>query len=98
MLLPSRSRRALQGILRGYDQTVNLILDECHERVYNTDKGVDRVTLGLYIIRGDNVYVDRCTRALLSTGRFSRVAAPLWARSTKTRKSRSTCQRLERSL
>lgn len=26
----------LQGILRGYDQATNLILDECHERVYSS--------------------------------------------------------------
>ena len=26
----------LQGILRGYDQATNLILDDCHERVYST--------------------------------------------------------------
>ena len=25
-----------QGMLRGYDQATNLILDECHERVYST--------------------------------------------------------------
>lgn len=26
----------LQGLLKGYDQATNLILDECHERVYST--------------------------------------------------------------
>lgn len=26
----------VQGILRGYDQATNLILDECHERVYSS--------------------------------------------------------------
>ena len=25
----------LQGLLRGYDQATNLILDECHERVFS---------------------------------------------------------------
>ena len=29
----------LQGTLRGYDQATNLILDECHERVYSTKVG-----------------------------------------------------------
>jgi small nuclear ribonucleoprotein (snRNP)-like protein len=28
--------RNIIGVLRGYDQTTNLILDECHERVYST--------------------------------------------------------------
>ena len=25
-----------QGILRGFDQATNMILDECHERVYSS--------------------------------------------------------------
>ena len=27
---------AAQGILRGFDQATNMILDECHERVYSS--------------------------------------------------------------
>ena len=45
----------LVGNLRGFDQTTNLILDECHERVFSPDAGVEQVVLGLYIIRGDNM-------------------------------------------
>ena len=45
----------IQGTLKGFDQTINLILDESHERVYSTSQGVEQVILGLYIIRGDNV-------------------------------------------
>lgn len=26
----------LQGLLRGYDQSSNIVLDDCHERVYST--------------------------------------------------------------
>lgn len=47
----------LKGTLKGFDQTINLILDESHERVFSTTQGVEQVILGLYIIRGDNVYV-----------------------------------------
>ena len=47
----------LQGVLKGFDQTINLILDESHERVYSSSEGVEQVILGLYIVRGDNVYV-----------------------------------------
>lgn len=47
--------RVLVGFLRGFDQTVNLVLDECHERVYSKDAPVEQVILGLYIVRGDNV-------------------------------------------
>jgi len=45
----------LQGNLRGYDQTINLILESCHERIFSTTAGVEEVELGLYIVRGDNV-------------------------------------------
>lgn len=46
--------RIIVGTLKGCDQTVNLILDDSHERVYSSS-GVEQVTLGLYIVRGDNV-------------------------------------------
>lgn len=46
-----------QGTLKGFDQTINIILDESHERVYSTTQGVEQVVLGLHIIRGDNVLV-----------------------------------------
>ncbi|CAG2057043.1 unnamed protein product [Timema podura] len=46
-----------EGTLKGFDQTINLILDESHERVYSTTQGVEQVVLGLHIIRGDNVAV-----------------------------------------
>ncbi|XP_023716359.1 U6 snRNA-associated Sm-like protein LSm8 isoform X1 [Cryptotermes secundus] len=47
--------RNFVGTLKGFDQTINLILDESHERVYSTNQGVEQVVLGLHIIRGDNV-------------------------------------------
>ncbi|CAG9830659.1 unnamed protein product [Diabrotica balteata] len=43
------------GTLKGFDQTINIILDESHERVYSTTSGVEQVMLGLHIIRGDNI-------------------------------------------
>lgn len=47
----------LQGTLKGFDQTINLILDDSHERVYSLTQGVEQVVLGLHIIRGDNMLV-----------------------------------------
>jgi hypothetical protein len=35
----------------------NMILSDSHERVFSTTAGVEQVVLGLYIIRGDNMYV-----------------------------------------
>lgn len=49
--------RNIVGVLRGFDQATNLILDESHERVYSTKAGVEQLVLGLYIIRGDNIAV-----------------------------------------
>ena len=47
--------RHLVGTLRGYDQATNVILEECHERVYSDDAGVETHVLGLYVVRGDNM-------------------------------------------
>lgn len=49
--------RIIVGTLKGCDQTVNLILENSHERVYSSSSGVEKVPLGLYIIRGDNIAV-----------------------------------------
>lgn len=43
--------------MKGFDQTVNIILSNSHERVYSSSSGVEQVQLGLYIIRGDNIAV-----------------------------------------
>jgi U6 snRNA-associated Sm-like protein LSm8 len=43
--------------LRGYDQLINLILDDCHERIYSTQQALERQALGLYLIRGENVAI-----------------------------------------
>ncbi|CAH0549028.1 unnamed protein product [Brassicogethes aeneus] len=45
------------GTLKGFDQTINIIIDESHERVYSTTTGIEQVMLGLHIIRGDNVAI-----------------------------------------
>eukprot|EP00742_Colponemidia_sp_Colp-10_P012222 GILJ01013685.1.p1 GENE.GILJ01013685.1~~GILJ01013685.1.p1 ORF type:complete len:113 (+),score=4.05 GILJ01013685.1:49-339(+) len=49
--------RNIVGLLKGYDQTINVVLHNCHERVYSLGEGVQRVPLGLYIVRGDNIGV-----------------------------------------
>jgi len=49
--------RHVVGTLRGFDQCVNVIIEDSHERVYSATQGVEQVPLGLYIIRGDNLAV-----------------------------------------
>eukprot|EP00775_Hariotina_reticulata_P003045 gene3045-3326_t len=48
---------AHMGILRGYDQTTNVILEDCCELVFSTQSGVQLAELGLQVIRGDNIAV-----------------------------------------
>ncbi|CAK9099391.1 Sm-like protein LSM8 (AtLSM8) (U6 snRNA-associated Sm-like protein LSM8), partial [Durusdinium trenchii] len=49
--------RLFVGVLRGFDQSSNVVLSDCQERVFDTEKGVEQVVLGLYVIRGDNLAV-----------------------------------------
>lgn len=49
--------RNIIGTLKGYDQTVNVILDGSHERIYSATTATEQVVLGLYLIRGDNIAV-----------------------------------------
>jgi hypothetical protein len=46
-----------QGVLAGYDQKSNVVLSESKERVYSLDEGVEEVPLGLYLVKGDMMYV-----------------------------------------
>ena len=36
---------------------MNCVIADCQERVYSIDEGVNKIGLGLYIIRGDTVAV-----------------------------------------
>ena len=36
--------RCFHGTLKGFDQTINLILDAAHERVYSPDEGIYKTT------------------------------------------------------
>lgn len=47
--------RNIVGTLKGLDQVTNVVLEDCHERVYSKTEGVQQEVLGLYIIRGQNV-------------------------------------------
>ena len=47
--------RNIVGTLKGFDQVTNVVLEDCHERVYSETAGVQQEVLGLYIILGQNV-------------------------------------------
>ncbi len=47
--------RNIVGLMKGFDQTINIVMEDSHERVYSLKTGVEQVPLGLYIVRGDNM-------------------------------------------
>ena len=55
--------RNIVGVLKGFDQTTNVILEDCNERVFSSTAGVEQVALGLYIVRGDNMCAQLRRRA-----------------------------------
>jgi len=52
VLVRLRSGRILRGILQGYDQHMNLVLEQAEE--LNADNSIQR-RLGVIVVRGDNV-------------------------------------------
>lgn len=48
-----------KGILAGYDQKSNVVLSDSKERAYSSDEGVEEISLGLYLVKGDMMYVSR---------------------------------------
>lgn len=49
--------RMIVGVLRGFDQVCNLALENSHERVFSTNQGVQFIDHGVYVMRGDSMYV-----------------------------------------
>ena len=50
--------RIFVGVLKSFDQRMNVILDECIEQVFRgKNVGVDEEEMGTYFIRGDNIAV-----------------------------------------
>ena len=47
--------RLIVGMLKGFDNVTNVILEGSEERVFSQDEGVERIPLGLYLVRGDNI-------------------------------------------
>ena len=71
--------RNFVGTLRSFDQKTNIILSECQERVYTTNKEVTVDQLGIYFIRGDNVSIIAEVDPILEEGiDYSKIkAAPI---------------------
>ena len=53
--------RVFIGTLISFDKNINIVLDNCIERIYNKNKYIKEEKIGYYFIKGDNV-------ALISDG------------------------------
>ena len=48
--------RLFMGTLTAFDQSTNIVLNKCTEKVVHEDAPVEIIPLGLYLLRGDNMY------------------------------------------
>ncbi|KIS68640.1 uncharacterized protein UMAG_10642 [Mycosarcoma maydis] len=55
VLVITQDGRCIIGTLRGSDAVGSLILANCIERIFSADQGVEELSLGLYILRGDSI-------------------------------------------
>jgi U6 snRNA-associated Sm-like protein LSm8 len=55
VLVITNEGRVFTGVLKSFDQSMNMFLGDCFEKVYSLDEGVNFIKMGLYMIRGDNV-------------------------------------------
>lgn len=44
-------------MLAGFDQKSNIVLADSKERVYSIDEGVEEIPLGLYLVKGEMMFV-----------------------------------------
>lgn len=43
--------------MAGFDQKSNVVLADSKERVYSLDEGVEEIPLGLYLVKGEMMFV-----------------------------------------
>jgi small nuclear ribonucleoprotein (snRNP)-like protein len=48
--------------MAGFDQKSNVVLSDSKERVYSMEEGVEEIPLGLYLVKGDMMYVSSFIR------------------------------------
>jgi U6 snRNA-associated Sm-like protein LSm8 len=49
--------KVYKGRLKSFDQSMNIVLSECVEKVYSLEIGIQNLSMGLYMIRGDTVAI-----------------------------------------
>ncbi len=79
-----KNKNYLQGTLRGLDQNINVILEDCRERMFSMEAAMSEVVLGLFVVRGDNMYVGHHWMVGIISGSDIIVVTPLLFLSTST--------------
>ncbi|KAF9390313.1 N(alpha)-acetyltransferase 38, NatC auxiliary [Podila verticillata] len=49
--------RTLVGTFLGYDQAMNVILSDTHERIFSSTEPMKSVPIGVYVIRGETIAI-----------------------------------------
>lgn len=58
VLVELKGRRKVKGRLQGYDQHLNLLLEDAEERVFDPETEQETITqINTVIVRGDNVVI-----------------------------------------
>mmetsp|Transcript_24753 Transcript_24753/g.61894 ORF Transcript_24753/g.61894 Transcript_24753/m.61894 type:complete len:96 (-) Transcript_24753:453-740(-) len=55
--LVTNDGRNVIGVLRGFDQMCNVVLEHTVERIFSEDAGAEEVPLGLFVVKGDNLAI-----------------------------------------
>ena len=91
VLLLTQDGRVIVGVLEGYDSNGTIVMSSCVERMFSEDAPVEEVPLGVYIVRGDSMYVSsthfQCPPRPHGLGQGPRHAAVLHDRGPHTRRS-----------
>ena len=91
VLLLTQDGRVIVGVLEGYDSNGTIVMSSCVERMFSEDAPVEEVPLGVYIVRGDSMYVSsthfQCPPRSHGLGQGPRHAAVLHDRGPHTRRS-----------
>ena len=90
VLLLTQDGRVIVGVLEGYDSNGTIVMSSCVERMFSEDAPVEEVPLGVYIVRGDSMYVPstdfQCPPRPHGLGQGPRHAAVLHDRGPHTRR------------
>ena len=55
VLVLTNDGKILCATLEGFDHSCNVVLSDCHERIFDKIQGVQVIRHGLFVLRGDNL-------------------------------------------